>query len=203
MYKVFIDNKPVYFASSAKDLPKNCIQLEFNPKENNSDFLMRYTEHVGNKYTFGFVSKHPEALLLTVFENLTYIEAAGGLVKNSSSGKYLFIKRNGFWDIPKGKLDKNETPKKAGVREVEEECGISKPKITRHLVNTYHTYTNKYGTFLKKTYWYDMTYSGDEKLVPQEKEGITKVKWVKLNGKKWNKIYNSTFESIKDVMEKI
>jgi len=35
-----------------------------------------------------------------------YIKAAGGVVQNET-GDYLFIKRSGIWDLPKGKLDKN------------------------------------------------------------------------------------------------
>ena len=34
-----------------------------------------------------------------------------------------------FWDIPKGKLEKGETPSVAGAREVEEECGIKVEEI--------------------------------------------------------------------------
>ena len=37
---------------------------------------------------------------------------------------YLFILRNVVWDIPKGKLEKGETPELAAVREIEEECGL-------------------------------------------------------------------------------
>lgn len=201
MYKVFIDNTPVYFVESEKDLPKKCLALEYNPKVDYADFFLNHSKDLGNKYSFGFISNNPETLLLSVFSGIIYIEASGGLVKNTITGKYLFIKRNGFWDIPKGKLDEGEKPKAAGVREVEEECGISGPKITSHLVNTFHTYTSKHGTFLKKTYWYNMDYSGTDKLIAQKEEGITKVKWVKKDSKKWKKIYNSTFESIKDVMD--
>ena len=35
------------------------------------------------------------------------MEAAGGLVKHAN-GSYLFIYRNDKWDLPKGKIEKNE-----------------------------------------------------------------------------------------------
>ena len=50
----------------------------------------------------------------------TLIEAAGGLVVNDE-GKILMILRRGKWDLPKGKLDENETIEKCAEREVIEE----------------------------------------------------------------------------------
>ena len=63
-------------------------------------------------------------------ELLPLIEAAGGLVKNEN-GDYLFIYRNDKWDLPKGKIEKDEKTKVAAVREVEEECGIAVSKLRR------------------------------------------------------------------------
>ena len=48
------------------------------------------------------------------------IEAAGCIVKNEE-GKILMMKRLGKWDLPKGKIDKGETPIQASLRELEEE----------------------------------------------------------------------------------
>src|SRR5690606_15422047 len=91
-----------------------------------------------------------------------YIEAAGGLVKNSEN-KILFIHRLGKWDLPKGKVEAGETTELAAVREVEEECGINDLKIIRFIIPTYHIY---YDTQLrlKATYWYEMVYEGNQEL---------------------------------------
>jgi 8-oxo-dGTP pyrophosphatase MutT (NUDIX family) len=105
------------------------------------------------------------------------IDAAGGLVRNSK-GEFLLIYRRGRWDLPKGKLSKNESYDHAAVREVEEECGISGVKIISPLISTYHTYSYKNGVALKKTVWYEMDYHGDGKLNPQTEEDITEVKWI-------------------------
>ncbi|MFT4602413.1 MAG: 8-oxo-dGTP pyrophosphatase MutT (NUDIX family), partial [Arenicella sp.] len=59
-----------------------------------------------------------EESLKSEFENFKFIEAAGGLVE--FKGKFLFIKRNGLWDIPKGKLEKGESIEEGAVREIEE-----------------------------------------------------------------------------------
>ena len=80
MYKVFIDNKAIFF------------------------------------------NLKTETELLIQFKDHNFIEAAGGLVQ--SNQKFLFIKRQDVWDIPKGKLEKNEEVEAGALREIEEECGV-------------------------------------------------------------------------------
>lgn len=139
-----------------------------------------------------------EDQLIKEFPDYKYIEAAGGLVQHNDT--YLFIKRNGVWDIPKGKLDKGETPEIAAVREIEEECGLVKPVIIRHLVDTWHTYEHKGKMVLKKTYWYWLKASETKmNLVPQTEEGITEVAF--FNKTEFAKIKADTFLSILEVIE--
>ena len=70
------------------------------------------------------------------------IEASGGIVKNES-GEILFIFRNGIWDLPKGKIEDNESREEAGLREVEEECGFRSLKLGHFIGTTYHLYDEK------------------------------------------------------------
>ena len=132
-------------------------------------------------------------------KSVTLIEAAGGLVKNDKRN-YLFIFRNGKWDIPKGKLEKGEKPKEGAVREVEEECGIAIDECGKKIVNTYHVYTSKGEVVLKKTHWYKMKYTGKAKLKPQIEEGITEVRW--MTKKDISLVADNTFPSIMDVLLK-
>lgn len=125
------------------------------------------------------------------------IKAAGGLVKNEA-GEYLFIFRNGKWDLPKGKIEKGESIKEAAVREVEEECGITVSKLGKEICKTYHVYTLKGEVVLKKTYWFKMKCAGSEKLKPQKEEGITDVRWFKKGHVE--AIEKNTFPSIMDVL---
>lgn len=132
------------------------------------------------------------------FAGYKFVEAAGGIVQYKDS--FLFIKRNGVWDIPKGKLDKFESPEHAAVREIEEECGLIQPEITRHLINTWHTYEHKGKMVLKKTYWYWL--KAIEKklnLVPQIEEGITEVKLFREED--FEEIKKDTFLSIMEVID--
>lgn len=105
------------------------------------------------------------------------IEAAGGVVLNEAD-EWLFIHRLGRWDLPKGKLEKDENPKEAATREVSEECGIPEPTIIARITDSYHVYPLKGDRILKRTYWYLMRSSTTDALVPQAEEGITDVRWV-------------------------
>ncbi len=124
----------------------------------------------------------------------TYIEAAGGLVRNSEN-KLLVIHRFGIPDLPKGKIEENESPEDAAIREVEEECGITGLKITGKSKPSYHIYFIKNKKVLKKTHWFYMNYSGNEPLKPQTEEYITKVEW--CDEQKIIKYRQQTYESLK------
>ena len=68
-----------------------------------------------------------------------FIIAAGGLVKKNDE-KFLFIKRWGIWDLPKGKVEKNESLEMAAVREVEEETNVGGLFVQKRLEDTFHIY---------------------------------------------------------------
>lgn len=148
---------------------------------------------------FYVVCEDAKAFIKNIENSVTLIEAAGGLVENED-GKYLFIYRNDKWDLPKGKLEKGEKKTEGGVREVEEECGITVSKLGKKICKTYHVYTIKRQVVLKKTHWYAMKYKGNEKLKPQLEEGITEVRWFKKGS--IEPIIHNTFPSIMDVLVK-
>lgn len=108
-----------------------------------------------------------------------FIEAAGGLIRKKA--KFLFIKRLGKWDLPKGKLDKGETIKEAAIRECEEECAVKNLIITKSLPDTYHIYEYKNKFALKTTYWFFMETDYEKTLIPQIEENIEEVKWFTLD----------------------
>ena len=125
------------------------------------------------------------------------IAAAGGLVYNDED-QLLMIFRDGKWDLPKGKLEVGESIERCAIREVEEECGISGLIITQQLQETYHTYEINGNRILKCTYWFIMRSSFKGNLVPQTKEGITKVEWV--NEKDILKRLENTYGNIKELL---
>lgn len=177
-YKVFINNLPftlVTDAGAAANIPGTLV-VNYDSAETLS-VLMELAHSEPKFFKHTIILHNDPSRVLHKMETLSrVIEAAGGVVKNAE-GKILLIFRNGKWDLPKGKIDKGETPKKAAVREVEEETGISGLKIIRELEPSYHTYKIGEEIVLKKTHWYEMTSDDAKKLVPQEEEGITKVEW--------------------------
>lgn len=124
-----------------------------------------------------------------------FIHAAGGIVKNEKE-QLLFIERKGIWDLPKGKLNKFEKPKRGAVREVSEETGIKKLKAGIKLAPTYHIFRRKREYFIKKTDWYLMEASSKSKLVPEKREGITKAAW--LNKSEAVQAIGESYRSLKD-----
>ena len=144
------------------------------------------------------INANPPAMLEGLKEHFTFIKAAGGLVKNRQD-EYLLIKRNGLWDLPKGKAERGESSEQTALREVTEECGVTGPSISWHITDTYHTYKQKDTHFLKKTSWYMMEVCQLGTLTPQTEEGITEAKWVAKSN-----IYTylqSTYPSICEVFE--
>lgn len=128
--------------------------------------------------------------------NFKLIDAAGGLVHNSK-GEFLLIKRHGLWDLPKGKEEKGEKPEQTAVREVSEECGLSKISLEDHLTKTYHTYKLEEQLILKTTHWFKMLYQGNGEASPQLIEDISEVRWVKKNDLK--EYLKDTYQSIQEV----
>lgn len=138
-------------------------------------------------------------LFLPVFK---LIPAAGGVVIRKN--KLLFIKRNDKWDLPKGKIDHGETAKKAALREVAEECGITGHRITKVLPSTYHVYQspykNSYGQWiLKETHWFEMSYSGIKNGSPETKENITEIHWLEKH--KLDEVLANTYENLKNLIQ--
>lgn len=141
-----------------------------------------------------------EKELLQEFSDYKFIEAAGGIVRRKN--QFLFIKRHGLWDIPKGKLEKGEKVEDAAVREIEEECGLVAPQIVGHLIDTWHTYIHKGKSVLKKTYWYVLD-EGEQirDLVPQAEENITEVRYFGYD--ELDTIKSNTYGSILEVINEL
>ena len=196
MYKVFIENRPIIFAQNDALLTNTyCIASEL--LEKGEEDLALIVKSVPKKKNIVVLSDQIEEEFARIFSEYDFIEAAGGIVKRKK--KYLFIKRNGFWDIPKGKLEKKESIEEGAIREIEEECGIAGPIIVSRVGITYHTYRYENKPTIKKTYWFAMEYEGPKQLKGQLEEGITKVEWLKID--ELDKVKKKTFPSILEVIQ--
>lgn len=195
MYKVFINDKPIIITSSSKKVNnfpvyhfKNIVFTEvlnkLESKELNLKGINLFSSDLENDWQ-------------TFLKNMEVISAAGGLVLNPKK-EVLFIFRNNFWDLPKGKIEKGESIETAGIREVEEECGIFNLTIEKKLLTTYHIYFYK-GIKLKETHWFLMNSDFNGKLIPQTEEGITDVGF--KNENEIEEALQNTFANIKLVYD--
>jgi 8-oxo-dGTP pyrophosphatase MutT (NUDIX family) len=143
---------------------------------------------------------HPDlgTLKKAFWKKFMLIQAGGGLVENGKS-EYLFMLRRGKWDLPKGKLDAGETLEQCALREVREETGLREVRLEAPLLVTYHTYDENGRHILKETHWFRMKASGDQSVVPQLEEQITKLVWA--DRQKIIGLVKSTFPSIVDVLQ--
>lgn len=136
------------------------------------------------------------------------LKAAGGVIvrKNRESNQKvmeaLLIRRNGVWDLPKGKLEEEESIEECAIREVEEETGVKPLALNQFLCTTVHTYREGEESVKKTTYWYLMSAVGEEaylEMTPQTEEGITALRWEPLE----SALELVHYENLKEVIQKV
>lgn len=198
MYKVFFKDRAVYFGDDfSRIFEKNSgLFYKYNNIQELTEliFLFHHLKLIKKLFIF-----HHD--ILNLFEEFkacfNFVEAAGGLVRKPD-GSFLVIKRDGLWDLPKGKLDNGESFEDAALREVTEETGLEDISIVEPIVSTYHTYQITENMHLKKTKWYEMKYKGTQEPVPQTEEKITEVAWAHPGDTDF--IKENTYASILDVL---
>tara|TARA_B100001057_G_scaffold168138_1_gene168877 strand:+ start:1241 stop:1852 length:612 start_codon:yes stop_codon:yes gene_type:complete len=178
MYKVFFNQKPIVLTTEII-LPREDSPL-FYVKFTNKKFIAKVLKSKKVKMLYLYHSKE-EKLWYYFLNMFKLIEAAGGLVKNLKTNHFLFIFRNKKWDLPKGRINKNEAVKNAAIREVEEETGVENLSIIKSLETTYHIFKKNRKYRLKKTFWYLMNTDYVGKLTPETKEGIEEAIWIDKN----------------------
>ena len=132
---------------------------------------------------------------------MTTIIAAGGLVFNERDA-LLMIHRRGYWDLPKGKLDKGETIEECAIREVKEETGLQQITIGKLVGLTHHMYFDKWlnKDVIKESHWYAMQANSEQKLTPQIAENIIEVRWV--NEKELIDYLPASYPNIVEIIKK-
>jgi 8-oxo-dGTP pyrophosphatase MutT (NUDIX family) len=177
-YKVYINDKVIIFRKSKITLLETENQKVYvEPSPLKLKAIISDFEKNKKAKKLYIVTSDPKTTFTLFALEYTIVFAAGGLVRNEK-GELLLIFRNGRWDLPKGKSKKGEKPRQTAIREVMEETGISDLSIIKKLPSTYHTYSEKNKTILKKTYWFEMFSNNAGPFIPQTEEGITEVKWV-------------------------
>jgi len=199
--KIYFNDKPLFLCDERnKEIDEyarhdDAVFIDdFSPQAINSIIheMKKEKVHAGI-----FLYHDLEILRKAFWKKFLLVQAAGGLVENDK-GELLLMMRRGKWDLPKGKLDPNETLEHCAVREVEEETGLRNIHLGSPLIVTYHTYDENGKHFLKESHWYRMKATGNQVLVPQVEEQITQVRWVRNAG--LGEIKRNTYPSIVDVL---
>lgn len=201
MYKVFFNEKEIIFTS-----PGNVTLNKYTGifDENAADATIKkwFISFIESERRQAFlVHPFPERIFKKFQAVFTIIHAAGGVVIRNN--KLLFIFRNEKWDLPKGKVDKEESVENAAIREVEEECGIRNVKIVKPLPHTFHIYSSPYTKqkdewIFKKTWWYEMKYQEAFDGKPQKEENITGINW--FGKKELDQVLENTYENLKPLI---
>lgn len=173
MYSIFVNDKPILLTTNVekedgfKNYLLSSVHIGKVIKQLNSSKLKEVR----------LIGKNDNKLIKKFLKLLPNVIAGGGKVYNEE-GDILFIYRNSKWDLPKGKVEKNETIENTALREVEEETGVRGLEIIKPLDTTYHIF-KRHGKYkIKITYWFAMKTKFDGILQPQQNEGITKVEWL-------------------------
>jgi 8-oxo-dGTP pyrophosphatase MutT (NUDIX family) len=194
MYKVFVNDKPLFLTNEAqKETDFQIFLLE------SIDINKLIVKLFQNKIEKAILYHPDERLIMkTLKAKIPVVKAGGGLVYNKK-GEVLFIFRNGKWDLPKGGTEKNETIEETAMREVEEETGVLGLSITKKLQKTYHVFKRNGVYKLKQTYWFEMQSTFEGIPEGQAEEGIEKVEWVHPNN--IPQLLENSYENIKLLFE--
>jgi ADP-ribose pyrophosphatase YjhB (NUDIX family) len=189
MYKVFINDKPIILTDSPQ------IGLSFEVYDYENVVLEEILYKLKKDKIKGTLlyCQNLEKCWKDFCGFFEVIRAAGGLAVNSSQ-EILFIFRGNRWDLPKGRLEKDESIESAAIREVEEECGINGLSLKYHLTTTYHIFNQYNKDRLKITDWFYMYADFKGKLIPQIEEGITKAEF--KNKEATQEVLQNTYANI-------
>jgi 8-oxo-dGTP pyrophosphatase MutT (NUDIX family) len=197
--KISFDEKRIFLINTnhLADIDKKkflvILYKEDKFKEHFEEFILK-----GKIKHIVFVSDNLSKLFKSFKTHFKNITAAGGLVINEKK-QILMIFRRSKWDLPKGKVEKNETIEQAAVREVEEETGIKVDSLKELLRTTFHIYLHNGKYCLKENYWFKMKSHSKYPLTPQVEEDIEKIEWVDYEN--IDKYLAKSFPSIKDVVK--
>lgn len=204
MYKVFFNDSSITLCSESENSFKdnNLQVIDFVANTNTSPLL---NELETNKEAKNIILETSDlSKSWNVFKKqFIRIKAAGGVVVDKN-GRILVIKRLGVWDLPKGKVEKNESLEEAAIREVEEECGITGLTIKKRIKSIFHLYRSPFHTkpnnfVLKKTFWFEMAYEGNEIPTPQVSENIVEARW--MTQTELSDFFSNTYQNLAELME--
>lgn len=136
--------------------------------------------------------------------------SAGGVVVRQNDGHWLVAllktehKRGQVWVLPKGhvELASGERIADAAKREVQEEAGLSDVVVKNQLGVTRFTFQAE-GTLVAKTVHYFLMLTHEEKLTPQQDEGLLEAAWFPIDDAIDNLAYDTDQEIVRRAKERL
>jgi ADP-ribose pyrophosphatase YjhB (NUDIX family) len=196
MYTIFINDTVIYLTDNHNYKDENSF---VNYEDVEMPLILKEIENEALKLVYLY-HENIDFLWSDFKKQFKIVEAAGGIVFNEHK-EVLWIYRNERWDLPKGKIEKNENREAAAIREVEEECGLINITLNEFIMSTYHIYAYKDMRVLKMSHWYKMFADSNQNLIPQIEEGITKVSW--LDRAAIKVVLKDTYDNIKLLFERL
>lgn len=194
MYRLFCNNRML----SANNFCEKLLSVDNKCVKNCDDLVAKIKNWLEDETmeNLDLGDVDGENLAFAIKNMFRQAPAAGGVV--IIDNQFVAIERNGIPDLPKGHIEKGESPEVAALREVEEETGITNLEIIKELPATWHCYLLDNQWTIKKTSWYLMKTDSGMKNIPQTEEGISKVYLVDKQGV--NDFEKNTFASLKTLV---
>ena len=125
--------------------------------------------------------------------------SAGGVVYRRESGVvYFLLIRDPYenWGLPKGHLERGETPEQTAVREVAEETGIQEVELRRAL-DTIDWFFRDGADLIHKYCHFFLMETTTSATEPQLEEGITECIWLPLE----EALRTLTYDNAREVLQ--
>ena len=195
MYRLFCNNRLL----TANNFCENLLSVDNKCVKNCDDLVSKIRRWLDDETleNLDLGDVDGEGLACAIKQIFRQAPAAGGVVVIDN--QFVAIERNGIPDLPKGHIEKGESPEVAALREVEEETGITNLEIVKELPATWHCYLLNNQWTIKKTSWFLMRTKSGMKNIPQTEEGITKVYLVDKEHVK--NFEEKTFASLKSLAD--
>jgi len=198
--KIFVDESPIYITDE--------LSAELKKKSTQNNVLLIRDENLIKVDTILNALKTDKKEVVILVDNIDHakdiffthfinIEAAGGIVQNEKK-EILFIFRRGKWDLPKGKIENDETPEICAAREIEEETGVKNLILKHKIGETYHIYKENETMILKTSHWFYFISNEEQHTIAQTEEDISEVKWIHTRNIK--EPMANTYQNIKDIL---